>query len=91
MKIAPTIVLACGLLCFAGCTTNYHKPGASTDDFNRDIALAEGRAASDIQNSTMMPAQSGLEAMARGITVPILKRKLVKKYMQEYGWQSGKK
>jgi hypothetical protein len=70
-----------------GCTTTFHKTGASDEDFQRDMALAEGHAASVIQSSTTMPAQSGLESIARGIAIPAMKRRLINDYMKKTGWE----
>ncbi len=52
--------------------------------------LAEGYAASQIQNATVMPSQNGLEAMMRGIAVPAMKRRMVNDYMKKLGWEKQK-
>ena len=79
------------LVLLTGCKTTFYKPGASDADFQRDLMLAEGYAASQIQNATVMPAQSGLEAMMRGIAVPAMKRRMINDYMKKLGWEKQKK
>ncbi|MBE0544377.1 MAG: PDZ domain-containing protein [Verrucomicrobia bacterium] len=74
-----------------GCTTTYDKPGATDDDFQRDLMLAEGYAASQIQNATVMPAQNGLEALGRGIAVPMMKRRMINDQMKKLGWEKQSK
>jgi hypothetical protein len=75
------------VLALAGCKTNYYKPGASQLEFQRDMMAAEGYAASQMQNATLMPAQSGLEVLARGIATPAIKRKMINQYMERLGWE----
>jgi hypothetical protein len=74
------------LLLLCGCSTTFGKPGASNEDFHRDLALAKMNADSEIRNATIMPAQSGLENAARGLSIPMMRRRLISNYMKELGW-----
>ncbi len=90
MKIRRLLFSLILVLLLTGCKTTFYKPGASDADFQRDLMLAEGYATSKIQNATVMPTQSGLEAMMRGIAVPATKRRLINDYMKELGWTKQK-
>lgn len=78
------------LLGLTGCKTTFYKPGATDADFQRDLMLAEGYAASQIQNATVMPAQNGLEVLGRGIAIPMMKRRMINDYLKQLGWTTTK-